>query len=304
MLNKTKRIIDTALLNFWRNGWLSLTTTLIMSLALVTVGVFFILLLSTNRMTHELQNKIDIIINFKDTTSEGMIQEMKSYLLSRPNIKSVRYISKEDALSEFKSRNSVRTEIREIVTPQDNPLPRGLQITSVSLNEFEEVDKIVKDQAYSKFIDSSSYNENKDLIKNINNAGRFVERFGFALSLVFIVISALVVFNTVKLAVIFRAKEIEIMRLVGASESYVKMPFLIEGFLYGLFATIISELLIYSGVLMASRLASGTVFSQYMVKLSPIYYEEFWFIFIVQIAIATIIGVGASYFSIRKNVKV
>lgn len=301
-MTKIRRIIKTGLLNFFRNGWLSLTATLIMSLALLSVGMFLIIALSTNQIVHDLKDKVDIVVNFKDSASEALIYQLKSDLMVRPEIKSVEYVSKEDALAEFKSRSSVKQEVRDIVTAEDNPLPRGLKIQSVDLEEYDYVAELIKKPVYANYIDSSSYDDNKTLIENINQSIKFIERIGIALSTLFILIAALVIFNTVRLTVVFRAEEIEIMRLVGASETFVRVPFLIEGFLYGFFALIVSEGLIFGGAILSEKISSSTVFEKFIAKILPIYYSNFSFILIMLAIVGTVIGVGASYMSLRRHV--
>lgn len=300
---KFKRILKEAFNDFSRNGLLSATTTLIMTLALLCVGIFMVVFLSTNQAIAELKGKIDIVINFKDEASEGLIQKLKTELLTRPQIKSVRYISKADALAEFKSRDSVKVEVRQIISAEDNPLPRGLQIQSVELSEYDYVSALIKNPSYAPFIDSSSHDDNKALIENINDSTKFIQKLGLGLSAVFIIVAAMVVFNTVRLAVYFRNKEIEIMRLVGASEAYVKTPFLIEGFLYGLLATIVSTGLIYLGIYIMTAITSNNVFERFVSLVAPVYYSEFWFISLTMLIVGTTIGLGASWLSIRRNVK-
>jgi len=301
---KIKRILKTAFLDFVRNGWLSLTATLIMTLAVLTVGVFLLLFMSTNKIVAELKDKIDIVVNFKDSASEQVIQKLKTDLLSREKIKSVKYISKEDALEEFKSRRSVKVEVRQLVTPEDNPLPRGLQIQSVDFKEFDYVSNLIKSPAYASYIDSSSYDDNKQLIESINSSTKFVQRLGLGLSLFFIIIATLVVFNTVKLAVVFRSKEIEVMRLVGASEVFVKYPFLIEGSMYAILAVAASTAVVFLAISILQALGGGTVFDQFAQRLIPVYFEEFWFVILVQTMVSLVIGLGASWMSLRKNVKI
>lgn len=302
-MTKIRRIIKTGFSNFFRNGWLSVTASLIMSLALLSVGIFLILALSTNKIVHELKDKVDIVVNFKDSASESLIFQLKSDLMIRPEIKLVKYISKEDALREFKSRDSVKREVRDIVTPEDNPLPRGLQIQSVNLEQYDYVAELLKRPSYAPYIDSSSYDDNKTLIDNINQSVKFIERVGIGLSILFIVIAILVVFNTVRLAVTFRSKEIEIMRLVGASETFVKAPFLIEGFLYGFFALILSQGLILAGTQLSQKISTGTVFEKFIERIIPVYYSNFIFVLIVLAVVGTVIGVGASYLSLKRHVK-
>jgi len=303
-LLRTKRIIKTSIINFFRNAWLSLTATLIMMLALVIVGLFLAINLSANKMVKDLKDKIDIVVNFKDTASEAQIQQVKAELLSRSGIKSVTYISKDEALAEFKSRSTVKKEIRDLVSDEDNPLPRGLQIQSVDPKEFEVVATITQSPLYKNLIDSSSYDDNKDLINRIDSMSEFVKKFGLGLAGFFVLIASLVVANTIRLAVMFRAKEIEIMRLVGASESFVKIPFLIEGFLYGFFALIVASLITYFGLGLASSFVKGSEFYDLWQKLVPVYYQEFWYIVLVQLAIGSFVGVGTSWLSVSRNVKI
>jgi cell division transport system permease protein len=229
---------------------------------------------------------------------------MKSDLLARPTIKSVKYISKQDAMDEFKSRDSVKSEVREIVSAEDNPLPRGLQVQATELVEYDYVSSLINSPIYKPYIDSSSQDDNKDLIQNINDSTKFVERLGLGLSGFFILIAALVVFNTVRLAVHFRSKEIEIMRLVGASEAYIKTPFLIEGFLYGLSATIITSGIIFLTIFVFQEVVESSMVEKYVNMIAPVYYREVGFITLVMFMVATVIGLGSSWLSIRRNVKI
>jgi cell division transport system permease protein len=303
-MTKLRRVVKEALNDFFRNGLLTTTTTLIMTLALLCVGIFMVMFLSTNQAIADLKDKIDIVVNFKDSASEAIIQQMKTELMARPTIKSVKYISKEDALNEFKSRDSVKVEVRDIVSSEDNPLPRGLQIQATELSEYDYVSALTENGIYKPYVDSSSHDDNKDLINNINESTKFVERLGLGLSAFFILVASLVVFNTVRLAVHFRSKEIEIMRLVGASETYIKTPFLIEGFLYGLFATVISSGLIFISIFALEEVVKSSVVERYVNMISPVYYREVGFITLVMFMVATVIGLGASWLSIRKNVKI
>ncbi|MFH1910031.1 MAG: permease-like cell division protein FtsX [bacterium] len=302
-MTKIKRIIKEAINDFFRNGLLSATTTLIMTLALLCVGIFLVVFLSTNQAIADLKGKIDIVINFKDEASESLIQQLKSELLQRPNITSVRYISKDDALKEFKSRESIKVEVRQIISKEDNPLPRGLQVQSVDLTEYDYISALTKNPVYASFIDSSSHDDNKTLIENINDTTKVIEKIGLALSGIFIAIAALVVFNTIRLTVHFRSKEIEVMRLVGASETYVRTPFLIEGFMYGLISTIVSSALIYLGIFISQSISSNNVFDRLVDRVAPVYLSEFWFITLSMFIVGAVIGLGASWLSIRKNVK-
>lgn len=304
MILRLKRIFKIAFSNFSRNSLLVVTAVAIMTLAILTVSIFMLLNLSTNEAAQKLKDKIDITINFKDEASEALIQQIKNELESRGNFKSIQYISKDEAMRRFKTRTNVKAEIKNIITPQDNPLPRGLQVSAVELTQYDFVSAVIKKPQYAPYIDSSSYEDNKQLIQNVNNMAKFVQQFGLAMSALFVLISVLVVFNTVRLTIVFRSGEMEIMRLVGASSFFARNPFLVEGFLYGLFALIFSQLIIFVGIKLLTSLGTVTIFNSLISMIEPIYVNNFWTLLLTQFVVGTVIGVGSSWLSVRKYVKI
>lgn len=301
---RIKRIFKIAFSNFSRNYLLVVTAVAIMTLAVLTVSIFLILSLSTNEAAQRLKDKIDITINFKDEASEALIHQLKNELESRENFKSIQYISKDEALRRFKTRANVKAEIKNIITPQDNPLPRGLQISAVELSQYDFVSAVIKKPQYVPFIDSSSYEDNKQLIQNVNNMTKFIQQFGLALSGLFVLISVLVVFNTVRLTIVFRSGEMEIMRLVGASSFFARNPFLVEGFMYGIFALIFSQLILFIGIKLMTSLGNVTIFNSLFAMIEPIYINNFWMLLLTQFIVGTVIGVGSSWLSVRKYVRI
>ncbi|PIT97285.1 hypothetical protein COT77_02370 [Candidatus Berkelbacteria bacterium CG10_big_fil_rev_8_21_14_0_10_41_12] len=303
IFTRFKRAIKIALANFSRNSMLAITAIFIMTLAILTVSIFMLLSFSTNEAAQKLKDKIDITVNFKDEASEALIQQLKNELSTRENFKSIHYISKEEALKNFQSRVNVKKEIKDIVNPADNPLPRGLQIGAVDFSQFDFVSAVIKKPQYAPYIDSSSYEDNKQLIQNVNTITKFIKKFGLVLSIMFVLISVLVVYNTVRLTIIFRSNEMEIMRLVGASTFFARAPFLLEGFMYGFFALIFSQLIIFISIKLLTSFGSVTIFSSLLTLIEPIYAKNFWLLLVVQLIVGTVIGVGSSWLSIRKFVK-
>lgn len=304
MILRIKRILKIAFSNFSRNSLLVITAVAIMTLAILTVSIFLLLSLSTNEAAQRLKDKIDITVNFKDEASEALIQQLKNELESRESFKSIQYISKDEALRRFKTRTNVKSEIKNIITPQENPLPRGLQVSAVELSQYDFVAGVIKKPQYAPYIDSSSYEDNKQLIQNVNNMAKFVQKFGLALSGLFVLISILVVFNTVRLTIVFRSNEMEIMRLVGASSYFARNPFLVEGFLYGLFALVFSQLIIFLGIKLLTSLGTVTIFSSLFAMIEPIYLNNFWLLLLFQFIVGTVIGVGSSWLSVRRYVRI
>ncbi len=295
------RIIKTALVSFWRNRWLSLAATLIMILTLVTISFFSGLLIITGKTTETLRSKVDMSVYFNDTTSKDQIFAIQNILLGRSDIKSVEYISKEKALELWRERNKDNEKIRNVISETDNPLPRSLEIQTEMPENLEKINNFLNSADYKPLVKEISYKKNKDLIDRLVKITSFIKLSGWSLSLVFVLISVLVIYNTIRLTIFARREEIEIMKLVGASDWYVRGPFIIEGIGYGLLAAIISSLVFYS----IFRLVVPDV-ENYLgtTNLSSSYLGfSIWFIVLVQFAVGLLLGILCSVLAIRKHLK-
>jgi len=239
----TYRIAKMSVLSFWRNRWLSLAATLIMVLTLITISFFVSLMLITNRTTESLRDKVDMSVYFDESTSKDQITAIQNILLSRSDIKSVDYTSKEKALEQWRKRNSENEKLRDIISDTDNPLPRSLEIKTQKPEDLEKIYNMLNSNDYKPLIKEISYKKNKVLIDRLVKITNFVKIGGWAMSMVFVLISVLVVYNTVRLTIFARKDEIDIMKLVGASDLYIRGPFVLEGVGYGLLGAIVSSIL-------------------------------------------------------------
>ncbi len=237
------RITKMSLVSFWRNRWLSLAATLIMILTLITVSFFVSLMLITNRTTESLRDKVDMSVYFNDSTSKDQITAIQNILLSRGDIKSVDYVSKEKALESWRERNKENDKIRDLISETDNPLPRSLEIKTVDIEDMEKIDSFLSSKDYQSLVKEISYKKNKMLVDRLVRLTNFIKLAGWAMSLVFVLISILVIYNTIRLTIFARSDEIEIMKLVGASDLYVRGPFIFEGMGYGFIGAIISSVI-------------------------------------------------------------
>jgi cell division transport system permease protein len=240
------RILKFGILNFWRNPWLSLATTLTLSTTLLIISIIFSLILVTQTVTRAVEEKMDMTIYLKDEASEEQITELRQKLKTFPEVKDVVYLSKQDALQIWQ-RLPFSPRTKEQVTPENNPLPRSLQVKVSNPEVVEAISNYLLHSQWSPFIrnEGISYEQNKTTIQRIDKITKFVKKSGLLLAGIFIAISVLVIFNTIRLAVINRKEEIEIQRLVGATNLFIEGPFLVEGILYGFLATMISTLFLY-----------------------------------------------------------
>jgi len=295
------RITKTALNSLWRNRWLSLAATLIMVLTLFTVSFFTCLLLMVNSTTTLLRSKVDISVYFHDSVSNDQIFSIENTLLARSDVKSVDYISKEKALEIWRSQNTDNTQLRDIINDQYNPLPRSLGIKTDQPEELDAINTFLSSADFKPLIKEISYRKNKDLVDRLIKITTFIKYVGWVLSALFVIISVLIIYNTIRLTIYARSEEIEIMKLVGASDWYVQGPFILEGVVYGILAAIISSLILYITARLALPAAGNylgvTNVSTLLANIS------FAVVVLVQLAAGVVLGTVCSVFAVKKHLK-
>jgi len=298
------RVLKFGFLNFWRNPWLSIATTLTLALTLFIISIFFFLVLISQIVTKAIEEKMDLVIYIKDEVQEEEILQLEQALKIYPGIKSVEYISKEKAYQIWQTLPT-STRIKQLVTPDRNPLPRSLQVKVEKPEVLEDISKYLSGPRWQSLIqrEDISYQKNKLLIKRLSNSTKFVKKIGLILAAVFLIVSVLVIFNTIRLAIISRKDEIEIQRLVGATSSFIQGPFLVEGILYGFWATLISTLLTYLLIHyitpMVFRYLGAVSFN-----LEQFFISNLLKILLAQFLIGVFVGGLCSLVSVRKYLKI
>ena len=301
MLVRLRRIIGLGLVNFWRNKWMSVAAILIIMMTLIMMGTFVVLSFFAGNVSRALKNKVTVNVDFIDDATEANIQDLQEALSNQIGVVAT-YISKEDALEDFKSRSDIKQGTRDLIDATNNPLPRGLRIRSLELDNLSRVEAIVKLPAYTKIIYNFSYDDNKLLIERINNGTKFIQRTAAYLTVIFVIVAIFVTLNTIQMAIYARRDEIEIMRLVGASRAYVKIPFYVEGALYGATAAFLSFIIIFFGTRYFSNLSQSFLLSLDMNILNSLK-GHFGIIIISQLLVGLFLGVVCSEISIRRYIR-
>ncbi|HSX01330.1 MAG TPA: permease-like cell division protein FtsX [Candidatus Saccharimonas sp.] len=247
------RIIHAGSRNFMRNMWLSTAATAVMVVTLTIVLVSFI---SNSALTSTIKgvtDKIDVSIYLKDGITQDQLDGFTTALRTDPNVASVSFKSKADALADYRSQHAGDQKLLQAVSDTDNPLPASLQVKAKDPKHLDSIIAIASRPAYQGLTDPTappSYSGNrKTTIDRIVSFSNFFRNTGLVLSVLFMIISTLIIFNTIRMAIFTRRDEIEIMKLVGATKWFIRGPFLIEAALYGMIAALIATLLAYSLVL-------------------------------------------------------
>jgi cell division transport system permease protein len=296
-----KRVFRLGFTNFWRNRWLSAAGTFVMTLTLFIISIFAILSLVVITTTNAVKEKVDMIVYFDDAASDAQIQRLQGDVLTLPQVKTVRYVSKEEALQEFLSR-STSERIRSLVSSENNPLPRSLQVKTTDPEDLDLVANFIQQSPENPVIRRISYLENRDVIQKLLSITKFVNRMGIILSAIFIAISFLVIANTIRLAIFARREELEVMRLVGASDAFVKLPFYVEAILYGMIAAVFTMLLIELGLGAISPMVARYL-GDVSLNLSSFFHQYFFPVFALQIAVGALIAIISTAFTARRFIR-
>ncbi len=294
------RVIKIGLIDFWRNRWLSLAATMMMAMTVFTVALFIILNMSINVTAKTLQEKIDVAVFFKESATDAQINELQLLLKARPDVKEVTFISREEAQKRLRDRSKYQATVLKLLDQgYGSRLPRSLSVKANEASSLETIASFIDQPPYDAEIENISYKQNKSLIDKFINLTSFVKKTALYLSILFSLIAILVVYNTIRLTILTRHEEIEIMQLVGATGWYIKFPFILEGILYGLIATVVTTVVLVLGAKAASPFLTQFIGSPTF-DFQQFFYDNLVLIIIVELACGLLLGAVCSYLAVRK----
>ena len=242
-----KRMFRSGVLNFARNGMVSLASVLVMTITLsVITGILLFEHVLESTLVN-VENKVDVSVYFVPGADEDSILALKSKVDDLPQVSGTQYLTEKQALDDFRLRHQDdQTTLQALDELDTNPIGAMLNITAKDISQYETISKFFKDGTAldantQSIIDHVSYN--KDVIDIINSILHKGRTLGFAIALVLMILSVLITFNTIRLAIYFSREEISVMRLVGGSRTQVHGPFFVEGALYGIVASFITLIL-------------------------------------------------------------
>ena len=302
-VNKTRRITISALKDLSRNLWLNMATVIIIVIALFTITIMFAIDAVGNHALVTLQEKIDISIQFKDDADEAKILELKKDLENLGEIKEVEYISKDQALIDFKETHKDNEYINQSIEELgENPLFAVLNVKANDISRYDFInDYVIGNDNYKDIIEKVNYKENEKAIDNLSKILATIQDGIAGLTILFVFISILTAFNTIRLAMYAHKVEIEIMRLVGASNWYIRMPFVIQGAILGALGcvitlAIISPVAVYVSPRIIQFLPGFDLYVYFM--------NNFLSITLMLVLIGIGVGVFSSLIAIRRYLKV
>jgi cell division transport system permease protein len=304
---KIKRVIKAGSVSFARNGSVSVASTLVMTVTLSVIASLLFVGALLQSTLQGIREKVDINVYLETTTTEEQAQTLVRALDARPEVESVTYTSAAQALDQFRARHIDNPLIQDALEEVGgNPLEASINVRALDPSQYQAIADFVQAQNVSGenttgIVNKISYTENKEAIDTLSRIIDSSERLGIIIAIFFILISILITFNTVRLAIYTSKDEIAVMRLVGASSRYIKGPFIIIGVIYGFIAALITLIIFYPitywlGPLTFNLGTGMNVFNYYL--------GNFMQITGVIIGAGIILGIIASYLAVRKYIKV
>ncbi len=302
-LTNLKRILKTAVVNFWRNGAINIATTGIMTVTLLSISILVIITFLGNNLIENFKTKIDISVYFFSEASEENILKIRDELAALPEVKEISYTSKDEAWNRFKeqySKNEIISQgIKEL---DDNPLYASFSVKAKNIDDYSKINDFLSNPRFKDSINKVSFEENKPEITKLSSITKSIQTNGAIISLIFAIISLFVVFTAIRITMYNYKQEMKIMNLVGAGNWYIQVPFVLEGAIYGLIGSIFSTLILTGIVFLTAEMK---IIEQFFNTVSVVdyYKNNILFIFGLQLAAGMAIGILSSLAAIRKYLK-
>ncbi len=302
------RVLVTGLTNFLRNAWLAAAAMAVMVVTLSIVLFSVITSATFNNTIAQINDKIKISVYLNDSVSREQASDLMAELQKLPSVRDVSYVSKDQATAEFRAEHEQSKDLLQAITQVGSPLPASIKITPTDTSNITPIKTFLDKPDNIAMQDpqaGTSYSgDRKQAIDKIAHATNVLRQAGVVAVVVFAVISVLIIFNTIQMAIFNRRDELTIMRLLGASTWYIRGPFVVESTVYGIISALISigliELLFIasSSALQASSL--GLLDINYA---NAYFHTHFWLLLALQLLVGILIGAASSIVATRRYLK-
>jgi len=301
MFTIISRIFHFGFKNFWRNGWLSTATVAIMTLASIGFLGLIIFGVITHAAASAIQDKIDISVYFNTNTSEDEILNIQQSLTGLSQVASVDYISRDQALATFQQNHASDPTVSQAINELDtNPLEASLNVKAKDPSQYGAINDYLSSPNLSSYIDSISYTQNQSVINRLAAIVRDVSIGGWIMTIFLALVAGLVMFNTIRLAIYSNREEIGVMRVVGASNSLVRGPFVIEGVLWGIISAVISVAVVAPILYFVSPYLNEFIPG---LDIFRYFYTHIVQLFLYELLFGVLIGALSSFWAVRRYLR-
>ncbi|OGG85848.1 hypothetical protein A2392_00305 [Candidatus Kaiserbacteria bacterium RIFOXYB1_FULL_46_14] len=246
-----KRVVRSGVVGFWRSTFVSFASVFVMTIALFVIGAIMMIDQLLGASLAQIESKVDINVYFNINAAEADMQALQGRLEALPEVSEVVFTSREEALAAFRERHrGDELTIQALDELGENPLGASLSISAGDTSQYETIARFLDEQRVGEspqapVIDRVNFVKNKEVIEKLASIIGVVERASITTMLILVAAAVLITFNTIRLAIYTSREEITVMRLVGASNTFIRGPFMLQGVLYGLVSGVVAIIIMY-----------------------------------------------------------
>ena len=297
------RIIKFSFQDIVRNIWLSIVTITILVLSIFSINILLVVDLISKSTVEAIKDKIDISIHIKNDVNDNEIMALKAKISNFEEVENIKYISKAQALNDFKIKYKNNSEILDALKELGrNPLSASLVVKPKYADNYQGLIYNLN-KLDSEIIESSNFDNHELILRKISAISDNVNQVGLIVSLIFVFITTLIVFYSIRIAIYTHAHEIAIMRLVGASHWFIRSPYLMSGLIYALIGILIVIIAFYPFLSILQPYLE-VFFIDYNINIFSYFADNFFKIFGLQFLAASAVNLIASLVAVRKYSKV
>lgn len=299
MFTTLTRIIKFGWQGFLRNSGFSVGTTFVTFIALFLITSIFVVQGVGKNIVSSLESKVDISVYFNVDATDANIAFVQKVINTYPGVAKVEYISRDQAIANFRETHKNDTNLIEALNELDtNPLPASLNIQATETEDYANIASFLGREDFKNIISKVNYSQNEQVIQRLTSITQAIQVGGMAISIILALIAFAVTYNTIKISIFAQREEIEIMRLVGAGNALIRGPYIFQGILMGILASILSIGLLY-GVAYAFSSNIPQLFQE--LKITDFVKENLLIIFSLDLLCGMLLGGLSSFFAAEKH---
>ncbi len=306
-----KRIFRAGFLDFLRNGFVSISSILVMTVTLFIIGMTIFTGVILNTALQQLRDQADVSVYFIPGAPENQILQLQQTLQARPEVTSVTYTSQDDALAQFRAlHQNDQLTLQALDELGVNPLGAVLTVKAKDISQYAAIAQFLQQQqqqalqaGQTSIIDKINYfdAQHQEALSRLQQITTSAQKLGLVIIIILVATTVAICFNTLRLAIYTSREEIAVMRLVGAGQTYIRAPFMVEGVLYGLIGGIITMLLFYP---LTYWLGNATQDFFGGINVFTYYITNFGIFFAIIVGTGVVLGALASFLAVRRYLKI
>ena len=300
------RVFKFALQGFFRNFWLSVVTITIMLMAVLSVTLLMSMDYIKETTIKSVENQIDILVEIRPNISREEIENFVLELDDLDEVDDIVIISPEQNRELFLQNNTDEKvkEVLNVYADNENPFSYSLSVKAYKLSQYSNILNFVNQEKYSNLIETSDIDTHEEIINKINSIANFLNKYSWYITGIFLLISVLVIFNTIRIRIYTRRDEITIMKLVGAGNAFVRVPFILESIFYALTAVLIVIAISYPLVNLVQPVLNSYFQGDQVINLVSYFNNNFVEIFVYQLIVLVVLNVVSTAIAVKRYLKV